>query len=219
MKQLCTPGWLVIAVASTLPSCFDGVPSGTDVIVSCAQSRDCPSPLTCDPFIARCVNPNQLNEDAPSVVGAASLSPASGSFGTTFELLFELDGDVADDPVIVVNVGDEALRWTASDETDRVARRWSFTFSPSSGVPAGRYPVRGAWFGENGTASEAQTLGEIVVDIADDPFVVADPAIVGDVVVSPAVGDHSARFVVSFELDADLGSDPEVFLDGTEETA
>lgn len=63
------------------------------------------------------MNPNQLNEDAPSVVGAASLSPASGSFGTTFELLFELDGDVADDPGIVVNVGDEALRWTASDET------------------------------------------------------------------------------------------------------
>lgn len=79
--------------------------------------------------------------------------------------------------------------------------------------------MRGAWFGENGAASEAQTLGEIVVDIADDPFVVADPAIVGDVVVSPAVGDHSARFVVSFELDADLDSDPEVFLDGTEETA
>jgi hypothetical protein len=199
LRRLPLPAVLAVALAACSGKVGD-LPAGAQV--SCTSSSECPSGTVCQPLLKRCVPAASGDRQPPGIVaGTAHVSPAVAGAGAIVTVTFEVDEDLAADPVVRYAGADAPLGLPR-----RSGRTYTVEFSAAPGDGAGAHPIVAQLVDLVGNVAATVPVGSVTLDFT--------PPSAGTPVVTPRFARAGTAVQVSVGFDEALGADPVLAVSG-----
>lgn len=177
------------------------------VAITCSRSADCPSGLSCNTELGRCIPGRAEDTRAPTAQNALVV-PGSVQSGTPFRLSFDVDEALLDPPAISLGVSEPGtfqLDPSASSDT-----HFEFDYAPTGvEAPEGVAQITARLVDRAGNVAPSARVGELTIDNTPPQTVAAS--------VSPNVVGAGGLLVVTVNLNEaptrlNLSSDPPLSL-------
>jgi hypothetical protein len=159
-------------------SCTSRLDVPADAALACRSSADCPKGWLCASGLERCVLPENLDKTPPSLVGEPRLAPSVLARDMQAAVTFEVSESLAQDPVVLLHVGDGVDRPFTKDAAASSGARYVYTYTsvgPELEPEGVDVPVIVGLVDLSGNDSGAKRVGSVRFDHTP-PAVVAGSA-------------------------------------------
>jgi hypothetical protein len=161
------PAWKLattcLLTAGLLGACSPKLSLPPDALIDCASGQACPGNLVCKASIGRCVDPSQENQNPPSIVAPATVTPPQGKAGTTFSTQFDVSGPLAQAPEVVVTIKDQTFP-AVLDAAHSSGQHYVFQYTATGAEPEGQADFLASIVDTSGNPAKGLPAGRFVVD-------------------------------------------------------